>query len=660
MKKTTPHARRPLTKADFDWVTWTEKDIEQQADFILDAKRAIHTKIKAIPHKDRTFENTMLPLDQTEAYFEYISSKIGILGKTSPNENIQKIARAAKNKISQEIVDIEYDQTMYEAIREYANRAKGLAEDQKKLLKDTIIGYKRMGFDLPLDKQRTLKSNLKKIKTLGHIFANNIDDDIRCITVTKKELKGMDENYIASLEKSSDDRYKITLSYPHYTPFMEYAESDKARERLSELNAKRGGVKNIVVLKKILALRYENAVLLGYKNYIDYNLENRMAKNQEIASHFLQDLVNKIQPSFKKEFKEIVEFKNKNINKKTNTIKPSDLAYYARLLKEQQLSFDENAIRDYFPLGDVMKGVFSLFGTVFNLSFEKKSLPSVHPDVQWYAVLKNKSLLGYLGLDLFPRPKKYSHICASLVRPPSLINTKEYQAPVVMMIGNFTKPTTTSPSLLSHREMRTFIHELGHLTHLLSNNTRYAAQCGFGVKWDFVETPSQLFENWMWEKKFLKKLSGHYKTGAQVPDELIIKLQQGRHFREASAQMRQLDFALLDLEFHSKKNPGNPIIIANKLRKKLENIITPKSSLFPANFGHLIGYGAGYYSYMWSLALADDIWTRFENEGITNQIVGEDLFEKILSKGASEEESTLVKNFLGRKPNNKAFLKRFR
>lgn len=660
----------PLTQKDFAWVKWTPKQMEKIAKEYLENKKKVYKEIKAILPENRTFLNTLYALERADDSFDGALSKIGLLSETSTKKEVRDGATKVLSFVSEKAVDIEYDRDLFIAVLEYyegnfRDEKKQLRKEDIKLLEETLREYRRLGFDLPEKTQKKLKTLLKKSSKLSIAFRKNINDYQDYILCTKEELDGMSDNYIAGLPKNVDGRYIVSLQYPHILPFMAEAKNRKKREELALKNLKKGGKKNILILKDLVALRHDIATTLGYKHHADFKTENRMAKTGEMASRFQEDLLKKTSIAAKRELVELTkEAKSLGIKK----LEYYDTSFVGTLLKKKLYDIDPETVKAYFPTAHVQEEMFAMFGKLFSISFHAVTLPMWHKDVTAYEIRdetkENKGeLIGYFALDLYPREGKFGHACMVDVIVPKEKDWKgdEYLPAFSVMLCNFPTPTKKAPSLLSISDVETFFHEFGHLLHMTLSKARIESQAGANVAWDFVETPSQIMENWVWDKEVLKRLSRHYKTGEKMEAKMIERIIKGKVHMNAYFYTRQLIQGKLDMDLHLGKTKDVEGAY-RKMNKQFFNIDMPKvSPLFVAGFGHLVGYDAGYYSYLWALVYACDAFESFKTKGnknvMTNTEVGMKWRREVLEKGSSEDEMKLISNFLGRKPNNTAFLK---
>lgn len=641
-----------LKQKDLNFINWKISDIEKIPKEYKEIKRIEYQKIKRIDPKNRTFKNTILAIEYSDEKIKDKISALETLFYLSPKENIRKASLKASTEISKIAVDLEYDKDIYKAIIEYKRKKEKLNAVDKKLFEDYLKTYRRMGFGLSQEKQKNLKKISKRLSNLSSKFGENINKYQDNITVSKEETEGLSKNYLSTLNKDKKGKYIVSLDYPESGPFMSSSSNDKLRKKLAEKLTQKGGKKNLKILNEILDLRKKRANLLGYKNHAEYVLERRMAKNQKTVDTFLSNLLEKTKKGAEEELKKLQYLKNKESG---GRLKFYDIAYYSEKLEKELFKINQEKIREYFPLDAVLDFMFENFGKLFYVQFKKTNFRLWHKDAVIYEIKSEKETIGYLIFDLFPRKGKYGHACMlPLVEAREFKN--EYKLPVANVICNFRRGTRKIPPLLSMREVETLFHEFGHSIHSTLTKAIYLSQSGTNVSWDFVETPSQLLENWFWNEKSLKKLSKHYKTRETLPQKDIKNILRSKDFMIKTFTVRQLILGIFDMELHTKGHKNPEKLYLNLVKKHTKQDVY-QNSLFPAGFGHLIGYDAGYYSYMWALVYADDIFSKFQEKGIFNKQIGAKYRKEVLETGSSREESESVRKFLGRNPNNKAFLK---
>ncbi len=651
--------RKEYTPQDFAWTAWTGAEIAKVADEILESKRAAHTAIKAIEGEARTFENTVYALEASN-HILWELQVVDLLMSVSPSQEIRDVAQKTLEKIESGLVDIEYDEGIYKAIREYGSTEELLDGASKKLHEDMTRDYRRMGFELPLEKREQIKSNLKRLSELSSEFSKNINEYQDTITVTRDELDGLSEGYIASLKREGEN-YLVSLDYPELNPFLEHATNAAKRKELTEKSLHKGGIRNMDILKEVVKLRDENARLLGYSHHADFRLEVKMAKNAQTVFGFMQDLMEKMKDGLAQEMSELKELKHRIAPNEGEEVYFYDIAFLINRFKQEHFALDAQKMAEYFPLQKVLQGMFEVYEMLLSVKFEKVSeYPMWHEDVEVYAVRElDGEILAYFLLDLYPREGKYGHAAVSpvIAGHAATLSGDEYVTPVACMMANFSKPSAEQPSLMNHREVETLFHEFGHIMHSVLTQARFMSQSGTSVAWDFVEAPSQMMENWTWNREVLTKISGHYKTGESLPKEMMDNLIRSKNSMEAYATMRQMMMSWFDMELHTQGIKGELNEEYAQMVAQTLGIQLPKDQVFLAGWGHLMGYDAGYYGYMWSLVYAADIFTRFEKEGILNPKTGMEYRNWILEQGSSQDEMSLVEGFLGRSVSNDAFLR---
>jgi peptidyl-dipeptidase Dcp len=466
-------------------------------------------------------------------------------------------------------------------------------------------------------------------------------------------------------EKGQPGKWAFTLDYPSYIPAMTYAKNRELRKRLflayNTKSCKGDELDNQETIKSLLQLRHERAKLLGYASHADFVLEERMAKSPETVLNFLETLLQKAKPKAEKEVLEVAEFA-KNLDGLEN-LQRWDFAYYSELLKKEKYALDDELLRPYFKLEYVINGVFQTANKLFGITFQPNyEIPVYHPEVTAYEVKdRNGKHLAVFYADFFPRSGKRNGAWMTSFRGQNMDNGLD-RRPHVSIVCNFTKPTKSKPSLLTFNEVTTLFHEFGHALHGMLARGTYESLTGTSVFWDFVELPSQIFENWCYEKECLDLFAKHYKTGEKIPEDLIQKIKNASNFQQGYMTMRQISFALLDMAYHSQ----DPTSIADV--RKFEEAVMQKTDLLPrvagtmasTSFSHIFqgGYSSGYYSYKWAEVLDADAFELFHEKGVFDQETAESFEKHVLSAGGTEHPSILFKKFRGREPKPEALLKR--
>ena len=617
-------------------------------------------KIVALPKEQRTFENTLLAYEDAFDRYSKALGQAGFLAYVSTDEKLRNAALALEEKISNYMVEVATRKDIYQAFKDYADTKPQLPKIEAKMLKDTMIGFRKSG--LMLDDENLEKfKEIQKQKSKNAIeFSKNIREYKDTLSVTEEELKGLGQDYISRLEKDENGKYIITLNYPDYVPFMLNADDDNARKQLEEKYSRRGGTQNISLLEDNLFLRYQAAKLLGYPTHAHNRLDTRMAKNPKNVMNFLGDLEKKLKPLAKKEQKELLKYKTEKTGEKAKKIETWQSGYWSNKYKKEHYDIDAEKIKEFFPTDYVIENMLEIFGNLFDVKFKKADIDTWHKDVVAYKVLDNKKgqTIAYVYMDLYPREGKYKHAaCFDLVAGKEL-KDGSYQKPFTAIVANLNPPSKDTPSLLKHDEVETLFHEFGHVLHNILTEAKYSAISGTATSMDFVEVPSQMLENWVWQPEVLKKISKHYKTGEPLSDETINKMIAAKHYATGSFYLRQNFLAQIDMRYHLAKKKIDSTEYWSKYSKKIRGIPLRKGAYPQASFDHLMGgYDAGYYGYLWAEVIAQDFFSEFEKHGLFNKEIGEKYRKQILAVGGSYEEEELVKNFLGREVSNEPFLK---
>ncbi len=638
----------------FSFVKWTPAQITQKTEAVLREKKELYKKIEKLKKTEQHFESVVYAIESMEAKYGDVMHRVGILKNVSPDKKIRESAKKMTEWANKKSVQIVYSKKIYEAIKNVFEQDHVIKDADKKLLNDYYVSYKRMGFELPAKEFRRVKEIKNLLSKYGSDFDKRLNDWDAHLWVTLEKLDGLSSHYIDSLEKKNG-KYKITLQYPHLMPFMSQAKNTLTRKALADLSSQKGGRENLVLMEKAISLRKELANLLGYNNFTDYQTERRMAANYKSVMSFEKELLQKVEQRAKDDLKLLAHYKKERFGD-TSPVKYYESAYLAEEYRKEHLALDSKMIREYFELNHVLKTLFAIVKKVFGIQLTPVKIPVWDKDVSVLQATIGKKVIGYIALDLFPREGKYGHAMAAEIRDGR--NEGAIQiVPIVSIVCNFAKPTKTSPSIISHGDVETLFHEFGHVLHCISSTQPYTSLGSFQVAWDFIEVPSQFFEQWVWDKEILNILGKHYKTKKKIPSDLVNKMLNAKKFLTGSSTMSSILFGIFDQDIHTKdiKNIASHFAL---LRKKYSGISPSPKSLFPASFGHLMhGYESGYYSYLWSLVYAHDLFGEFKKKGILNGALGKDVRQKIFEQGALKKEVDLLRDFLGREPSNEAFLK---
>lgn len=643
-----------------NWTTWTAEEIGAQADSVLASKRAALDAVFSVPDDKRTFANTIAGLEYADNPGADIQQQLDLLVNVHPDAAIRTAARAAVDRIEAGTIEMEYDRRLWDAVQSWVATNETLDSVDRKLADDILRDLRRMGFALPDEQFALLKQLTTELKKEEAQFEKAINDWEDHIEVTREQLAGLPERYIDGLKKSGD-KYIVTLEYPDIFPFMRQAEDSEARRELATKNLRKGGAENLTRLAHIIGLRQRIAQLLGYASHADFACDVRMAKTGVTVQKFLGNIIAKLTPAARHELMDLIDIKKRTLGlEKRAPVHFHELTYWGHRLLKERHDIDSEQVKEYFPLTTVMEGMLGVYQEVLGVQFVPVAASLWHDDARLYEVRDGSRIVGHFALDMHPRKGKYGHAATYPVALGRTEQNGSVTTGLIALVCNFPKPTESDPSLLAHDEVETLFHEFGHVCHALLSGGRWQRQNGFGVALDFVETPSQLFEEWVWETTVLKRISKHYKTGEQMPDELITKLQAARHHMDANYYLQQAVRALYDQRMHSLPldatvEPNHLAQMYRDMALQYEAIDLPDDAIMAAGWSHMADYDAGYYSYLWSKVYALDLYSLFKNNPLSAE-VGRRYRNLILEPGASKSEIELVKDFLQREPSDAAFL----
>jgi Zn-dependent oligopeptidase len=621
-----------------------------------------------------TFKNTIEALDGTGIQLDRITSIFFNLNSAETNDEIQKIAQEISPALSDFKNDLLLNEKLFKKVKHvYENRTSlSLNKEQAMLLKKNYIGFTRNGANLSnkdKDKLREIDGKLSKLKLQ---FGENVlaETNKFYLQITnEKELSGLPDGVIEMAAQTAKEKkmtgWVFTLDYPSYVPFVTYSNLRELRKKITIAFGQRAFKNNVndnqASILEIVSLRYQRAQLLGYPSHAHFVLEERMAKTPEKVLEFLHELLEKAKPAAQSEFKKLEDFAKELDG--IDQLEKWDAAYYSEKLKQKLFDLDDEKLKPYFKLENVIEGVFKIANKLYQLNFkEVYDVDTYHKDVKTYEVTdQNKDFIALFYADFHPRAGKRSGAWMTSFKAQYKSNTKN-ERPHISNVCNFTKPTKSKPSLLSFSEVTTLFHEFGHGLHGMLANTTYKGLSGTNVSWDFVELPSQLLENWCYEKEALELFAKHYKSDEVIPMELIEKIKASATFHEGMQTLRQISFGLLDIAWHGK----DPSIIKNV--KEFETLSFSSTQLYPdvknncmsTSFSHIFqgSYSAGYYSYKWAEVLDADAFKYFKDHGIFNKKIAAKFKDTVLSQGGTCDPLELYIKFKGSKPNPEALLKR--
>lgn len=644
----------------FDYTPQEISALEERAAKELDINLNF---LAAIPADRRDFTNTVRALEDAYTSYWFVPKNLSLLSYFHQDSAVRDAAANLEAKGVDKKLSVFARKDVYKALKEYADTNPQLKHEDMRLLSKWLERFERAGMALSeKDAEAYAKLNTERLNkiTRYNVNLNNYKDEL---VVGREELDGLGETYINRLERTKDGKYIVTLKYPDYNPFMSSAKSEKARKALQEKFARRGGKENVKLLEDTVELRRKQAALLGFKRYPDYVLPVRMAKNYETLEAFLKNLQKEVTPLAQDEMKAYLKLQEETTGQQADEMTAWNLPYWSNQYKKKYYQVDDDKIKEYFPADKVISGMFEVFGNLFGITFTQADLPVWHPEVVVYQIKDKKTgeLISNFYLDLFPRDGKYTHAATWSFVDRFELPDGHMQTPSVVIAANFTPAGNGTPSLLEHSEVETLFHEFGHVLQMSMATSKYATLTGDNVAWDYIEAHSQLLENWAWQPQVLKKISTHYKTGETLPDGLISSLVKSKNVGVAVAFLRQNFLGQYDLALHTAAKRVDSTKLYAQMMHNISGIPMTKGTYPQASFGHIMSltdpYDVGYYVYAWSLVIAQDIFSRFEDEGLFNAELGAKLRKYIYTPGTVYDENEMVEQFLGRPYNDKAFLK---
>jgi Zn-dependent oligopeptidase len=615
-----------------------------------------------------TFKSTVVALDDLTYQAGIAANRAVLIKETNTNPAMRSAAENAVKAFQDWAVGIDYREDVYKAIKAFADTHPKLTGEDAKLLKETLRDYRRAGLDLPPNQRKEVEQLRKELSKLGTDFDTNIVKASAPVVFTKAELDGLPESFFASPGiKTGDNAYTVMANVTwQFNTVEENAKSEATRKKLYVIRETLAKDTNVPVLNQMLGLRNKIALRLGYKSWDDFQTEIKMAKTSANAKTYINDLVTGIQPKFDSEVAELQKLKAADTKDPNAKIDVWDWRYYNNQRNKQKYAVDKEALRAYFPFQKVLDGMFNIYQSIFGLKFEKITVSYKWiDDLQLYLVTDSATgePLGMFYLDMFPREGKFNHFAQFDVISGKLLPDGKYQRPTVALLCNFPPATADKPSLLTHSDVETLFHEFGHALHSIVTRAKYGRFAGAHVPGDFVEAPSQMLQNWVWDKKVLDTFAADYRDPSKkIPAEIIKKMNDAKLANAGVFYRRQFAFASLDLALHDQHPEDGQydcVAISNPI---LEKVFLPidSSTTFVSYFGHLNGYDAGYYGYAWADAIAADMATVFETakDGYFDKQAGLRLRRDIYEPGDSRDVNVSIEKFLGRKQSVQPFLKK--
>ncbi|WP_074384122.1 M3 family metallopeptidase [Acinetobacter pseudolwoffii] len=610
-----------------------------QKDMLIFENRKIKNKAKAGAY--------LAEWDELHAKARDFSAAVGLYSNVDPDPALRQAADDCELKISK------YQTTLYQNPKLYAQFKKLKASDpiDQKFLQDILEQFEKTGVQLSAEKQKRLKDIIEESTKLSQDFAKNVRDNPHKVEFTPAEMKGLPASYMAGLKKNEKGNYLLGFDYPEYQPFMELAESDEARKRYQMAYTRRGTEQNLQFMKKAIDLRYEMAQLFDKESYAHSALEFRMAKTPEAVNSFLEDVYSKVAPLEKQDVEELRQFKAETLKvpREKADITRWNQGYWSEKLRQAKYKVDQEKLRDYFPTEAAQKWLFAVSSELYGIDFRPMKVKAWHNEVEYYAVHDTASgeFLGGLYVDKYPREGKYGHAAVWGAYGGSTLNQRR---PVSVLVTNFNRKG------LNSNELETFVHEMGHALHGILSKTRYTEQSGTSVERDFVEAPSQMYEEWARRLETLSKVADYCEPACpRVDAAMTERLKDVKNYGRGLHYARQTLYAQYDMALHSKDAlKTDPLKLWQEMESKTA-LGYVNGQQFPGQFGHLMGgYQAGYYSYMWSEVIALDMLSSFGDQ-LMDKKVGAHYRNTVLAQGGQKHGEQMVKDFLGRDPDSKAF-----
>ena len=668
-----------------DWSALTLDRIESEIGSALEAAKADIEAICSLAPDSATFENTFMALENAGESLSRAWGRVDHLTSVKDSKDLRDVYNRMLPRVTEFNSSIPLNARLWQALKGFAGKAEAqaLTGIEKRFFDETVADFEEAGADLPKEKKSRLEAINQELAQKTQKYSENVLDATNAFELLvedEERLAGLPESArqaalqsARSKELGSEDRpvWRFTLQAPSLFPVLKFADDEALRQEIYEASSRVGlnePYDNTQLLRDTLRLRAEKADLLGQANFADNALQRRMAKSGAAALGFIEGLHGKAKAAFDREVDELESFVAERTGEDRDRLQPWNTTYWAEQLRQERYDFDEETLRPYFPIDKVLDGMFRITERLFGIRIrDHEDVEGWHGEVKVYDLLDaSGELLGYFYSDWHPREEKRGGAWMNFLDTGVPANGDEVREPHVGLIcGNMTAPIGDRPALLTHSEVETVFHEFGHLLHHLLGDVEIKSLSGVNVSWDFVELPSQIMENWCWNRESLDLFARHHETGEAIPDELFRKMLAARNFNSGIAMMRQLSFGKMDLEMHMHPENYYEGDLDATIRGVLESYSIPCKTEPPSmarRFGHLfsspVGYAAGYYSYKWAEVLDADAFTRFEREGVFNEETGASFRANVLSQGNSKSPMELFKAFMGREPDPSALLKR--
>jgi thimet oligopeptidase len=600
----------------------------------------------------RTIENTLVPLDEAYTYLDSAAQQSGLMQEVHPDKSFREAAEKISQKIAAFATDISLNRAIYDAL--VAMDTTGADAETKFYVEKTLRQFRLAGVDKDEATRKKIKTLNDELVLIGQEFARNIrEDKDKVISNNIAELDGLPQDFIDAHKPGPDGKITLTIDYPDSIPVLTYARNEDLRKRMFFAYNNRAYPQNLAVLDKMAAKRYELANLLGYKTWADYITADKMIKTAANASDFITKIIAASTDRAKKEYEELLARKRKD-DPNATSINRWETAYYSELVKRENYSFDAQKVRPYFPYQEVKQGVLDISAKLFGVTFKQvKDAPVWDPLVECWEMFEGGKLVGRLYLDIHPRDGKYNHAAEFTVR--NGIGGK--QIPEATLVCNLPGADANDPGLMEYDDVVTFFHEFGHLLHtLFAGHRRWIGTSGIQTEWDFVEAPSQMLEEWTRDAKTLQTFAKHYKTGEPIPSEYVAQMNRANEFGKGLQVGTQMVYARLSLSIYDRPpTEVNTDALVKKIYTEYSPIPYVEGTHMQTAFGHLDGYSAIYYTYMWSLVMAKDMFSKFDKKDLLDPAVATRYRKAVLEPGGSKPAEALLEDFLGRKPSFEAY-----
>jgi thimet oligopeptidase len=649
----------------YDYTATTAELVEQIGKDAISRAEALVTA--AIASSPRTWESTITPLEEAGTILGEAYGQSPFMARVHPERTIRDKATEVGEQLTKWAADLIFRSDLYEAVREYSEtpEAGDLTGIHARLVDHWMRDFRRTGHELLAEDRAELQRLQQRLIELQVAFSKNLDEWEDFIEVTREDLGGLPDDYVDGLtEGSTPGTLKVGMSYPEYIPFMEQADRRDLRKAIQFKFWNRAAEANDPLLAEAVEIRARMAGLFGVPTWAHHAMEVKMAKDPETVTSFYASLVPRLSVKRDQDIAVMTEMLRADdealaVELGGDALQSWDSGYYQTRLRKRDYGIDQNEVAAYFPLEQVVQGMFEITGEVFGLEYRRVDpVAAWHPDVLLYEIrnIGGADPIAYFYADLFPREGKFGHAAAFPLVTGYLRDDGTYEKPVAAIVANFTKPTATSPSLLKHDEALTLFHEFGHVLHFCLTTVELRRFAGYDTEWDFVEAPSQIMEHWMWQPEVLQRFARHHETDEPIPEDLVSRLVAARDLNIGLFTMRQIFLGQFDLNLHAV--PG-PVDISQAYRDAytLTGLDFYEGTHYGASFGHLMGgYDAGYYGYLWSKVYGDDMFSVFAKDGILSPEVGKRYRAEVLARGYSRDAIEHLRAFLGREPSSDAFL----